>query len=451
MRRPNRSIEVFDISLMAVVTKAMGAFLVLMLLLMPYYTSEPLSKSASDLQKALAEAEAQLIILIERLKKAERDPSELLRALEDLRRQLEEARRLVALLRRDNDALNAQVRRLEAREAELRRRVERLEAENRELRRRLDQQEKIVVSGQLVNWNCPDSRLEIGLWFADAKVYTKVPPPPPEEKDAKDKAADRKESAKKDTKGNGDLTGDRKAAGDKDSGKKGARGTDADDKPVRKRPQPVLTQYVLNHWSAYGYAGATSDQDVVTQLTLERSSALGTNHRFNQSYFTSTLSPGTYFVVLTVRSNTPRNVDGISVYPLRRANTSCRAIVSKQYIAPKKNNSSSFWTVEKFIPKGEYAIIESELVVKEDTVVSQAVSTRSQEWLKDQIAHAEREDVLTPEEMEKRRQEAERRRQELERQRRESEVRRMEFEQRARERREEAERLRREQQQREGK
>ena len=35
MHRPARQIEVFDISLMAVVTKAMGAFLVIMILLMP--------------------------------------------------------------------------------------------------------------------------------------------------------------------------------------------------------------------------------------------------------------------------------------------------------------------------------------------------------------------------------------------------------------------------------
>lgn len=39
-RRPNRQIEVFDISLIAVVTKAMGAFLLVMLL-MPYYSSYP--------------------------------------------------------------------------------------------------------------------------------------------------------------------------------------------------------------------------------------------------------------------------------------------------------------------------------------------------------------------------------------------------------------------------
>lgn len=48
MRRPNRSIDTFDISLMAVVTKAMGAFLVLMLVLLPYYTPNPKSKDKTE-------------------------------------------------------------------------------------------------------------------------------------------------------------------------------------------------------------------------------------------------------------------------------------------------------------------------------------------------------------------------------------------------------------------
>lgn len=48
MRRINRSIETFDISLMAVVTKAMGAFLVLMVLLLPYYTPDPQSRESME-------------------------------------------------------------------------------------------------------------------------------------------------------------------------------------------------------------------------------------------------------------------------------------------------------------------------------------------------------------------------------------------------------------------
>ena len=52
LRRANRAIETFDISLMAVVTKAMGAFLVLMLLLVPSYVAMP------AMQRQLANDEA---------------------------------------------------------------------------------------------------------------------------------------------------------------------------------------------------------------------------------------------------------------------------------------------------------------------------------------------------------------------------------------------------------
>jgi hypothetical protein len=61
IRRPNRQIEVFDISLMAVVTKAMGAFLVIMLLLMPYYRSYPAYQvPASNLGGQLKDLENQI-------------------------------------------------------------------------------------------------------------------------------------------------------------------------------------------------------------------------------------------------------------------------------------------------------------------------------------------------------------------------------------------------------
>jgi hypothetical protein len=53
MRRPHRSIETFDISLMAVVTKAMGAFLVMMLLLIPSYIALP------EMQTKLSDVEAE--------------------------------------------------------------------------------------------------------------------------------------------------------------------------------------------------------------------------------------------------------------------------------------------------------------------------------------------------------------------------------------------------------
>ena len=89
MKRPHRSIETFDISLMAVVTKAMGAFLVLMLLLIPYYKSGPIAqKPIDDLAKKVEEVDKNIKDVVDKLATA---------SAEDLRKLLErgasEARR----------------------------------------------------------------------------------------------------------------------------------------------------------------------------------------------------------------------------------------------------------------------------------------------------------------------------------------------------------------------
>jgi hypothetical protein len=61
LRRPRRSIETFDIALMAVVTKAMGAFLVLMLIMLPSYNKVP------GMQTEVHDADAALQRLTERV------------------------------------------------------------------------------------------------------------------------------------------------------------------------------------------------------------------------------------------------------------------------------------------------------------------------------------------------------------------------------------------------
>lgn len=159
MHRPHRSIEVFDISLMAVVTKAMGAFLVLMLLLMPYYSSGSLGdKSAADAAKALAEAQNQLKAAMEQL--ANRSPEDLAKLLEETRWRLEEAQRFIAQLKRDNDALNAQARRLDADNSELRDKLAKFEADAK----------KILVNGYLINWDCTGVRIELAIMAKDEYI-----------------------------------------------------------------------------------------------------------------------------------------------------------------------------------------------------------------------------------------------------------------------------------------
>ncbi|MDJ0513949.1 MAG: hypothetical protein QNJ62_10965 [Methyloceanibacter sp.] len=154
MRRPHRTIETFDISLMAVVTKAMGAFLVLMLLLLPYYTPDSTEDDAAELLRQLQLLDAKLDEVHEQLG----DPS---KTVEELRQELDEItatttlraevlaklrglinkafseiRQLeaeVALLKDENAVLTAKIEELEAIIDPLKAEIARLEAENAKL------------------------------------------------------------------------------------------------------------------------------------------------------------------------------------------------------------------------------------------------------------------------------------------------------------------------------
>lgn len=150
MKRSNRSIEVFDISLMAVVTKAMGAFLVLMLLLMPYYSSGPLGeKTIADLNEQVDQIDKDLKDMIEKAERVGPSVEDLRKLVAELRERLQKARALIQTLKRELDALNAQVKRLEDENrtlaqqldglrkqlAELQQEVARLRQENEQLQK----------------------------------------------------------------------------------------------------------------------------------------------------------------------------------------------------------------------------------------------------------------------------------------------------------------------------
>lgn len=111
MRRPSRQIEVFDISLMAVVTKAMGAFLVLFVLVLPHYTSDP------DVVKTSAEAREQLAKMREEIEKLARqvganpaDAAALQAEIRRLREALSESDYKVDQLSKQASALSSQLR-----------------------------------------------------------------------------------------------------------------------------------------------------------------------------------------------------------------------------------------------------------------------------------------------------------------------------------------------------
>jgi len=155
MRRPNRTIEVFDISLVAVVSKAMGAFLVLMIVFMQYYSSGPLGQNTAErLSQQIEQTQKNTVEALRRLiEKA--NPEDIAKLLEEARRRLEEAKTLIEQLRRENDALNSQAQRLEQQNAQL-------EKEIQDLERKLNEQ-KYVIAGHLTNWDCMDVRFRLGL------------------------------------------------------------------------------------------------------------------------------------------------------------------------------------------------------------------------------------------------------------------------------------------------
>src|SRR5262249_3994298 len=110
--RPARQIEVFDISLMAVVTKAMGAFLVMMILLMPYYTSDPdVLKTSSQARDQLKEARREMEAMAQAMADNPNAPEAVRKALQAMEHSLQEADRKEDQLAKEAQALSSQLRR----------------------------------------------------------------------------------------------------------------------------------------------------------------------------------------------------------------------------------------------------------------------------------------------------------------------------------------------------
>jgi uncharacterized membrane protein len=154
MRRAHRDIAGGgEIAMMAVITKAMGAFLVIMILLLPYYNSGPVSqRTAEQAIESVDQAREQLREAQAALKKGrltDEEIDEFLKKLEAALHQLEEALLYIQHLKIQVDQLTAQVKRLDSeveaqrREivvqrqeiAELKREIERLKEEIERLKR----------------------------------------------------------------------------------------------------------------------------------------------------------------------------------------------------------------------------------------------------------------------------------------------------------------------------
>lgn len=318
MRRPNRSIEVLDISLMAVVTKAMGAFLVLMVVFMQYYSSGPIGQNTADqLTKEIEQTQKNTVEALKRLlEKA--NPEDIAKLLEEARRRLEEARKLIDQLKRENSALNAQADRLQRENAAQEREIE-------ELEKKLAQ-EKIVVTGHLINWDCMDTEFTLG--FVTTNMFLNLP--------------------------------------------NGGR-----------------EKYVLNHNPSLGdinYAGETDFRRAHPNSTA----APGTNFRFNVSWFRYVGDPGTYGLIVAKYHPIAQTIRGFAGRPLKRTAQDCNVIISIQSSLPGKKQFSMYLPVRVGIAKDSYAetIYDVRLDPKDGALNLFPASQATEAWLKDQIANA---------------------------------------------------------------
>jgi prefoldin subunit 5 len=123
IKRPNRNIEVFDISLMAVVTKAMGAFLVIMIMLLPsYYIARSQSEPAvNELRQQVDDLQRRLQEINKNIGKYTGNPEELRRQLVAAIDQLDQAKARIEVLNSRlseavtlRDRLDDEVRKLRA-------------------------------------------------------------------------------------------------------------------------------------------------------------------------------------------------------------------------------------------------------------------------------------------------------------------------------------------------
>lgn len=133
MRRRHRETGGGEVAMMAVITKAMGAFLVLMIMLLPYYTGDTQSRQAvDDTGRRIDDAKAGLDSAVDRLKKGRLTDSEIDDILQRLQRahdELTEAQSLIGQLRIKVDQAASQINRLEQQNATLQAEIARLRDE----------------------------------------------------------------------------------------------------------------------------------------------------------------------------------------------------------------------------------------------------------------------------------------------------------------------------------
>ncbi len=161
MKRRRREAGGGEIALMAVITKAMGAFLVLVVIMLPHYTfvlkaNQTAEKAQDQINQAMSKAEA----VADALKKGrltDEEIDKLLAEIADIKRQLEELKFKVAALKNELDQSHAEIARLQKKQAELEAEIARLREEVEKLKN-ADMPTTVAV----VSWkSCPGGRIDM--------------------------------------------------------------------------------------------------------------------------------------------------------------------------------------------------------------------------------------------------------------------------------------------------
>lgn len=152
MRMPRRETNIFSLSMMDVISGAMGAFLIIMIVLMrAYKEDQEITDQRSEVQKQLADLQHQIDEAKKKLQMTtDVDIDDLIARLDAMRERLENLQRRVNRLSDDLQAARNRVNQMMAENSALRQQIDDLERDKRELE---DWQVIRDAMHVLVTWN----------------------------------------------------------------------------------------------------------------------------------------------------------------------------------------------------------------------------------------------------------------------------------------------------------
>lgn len=175
MKRPRREAGGGEVALMAVITKAMGAFLVLVVIMLPHYVFSPASReTAENAKKSVEQAQSVAKEIAEKLKKGrltDEEIDELLRQIDELTKSLEVAKSQIAALKRQLDQAYSEIARLKKQIEEQETLIAALKAEIEVLR------DKMFLTTTVTWWGCPGTQLDLYVQSNRSSVDGKTAPP----------------------------------------------------------------------------------------------------------------------------------------------------------------------------------------------------------------------------------------------------------------------------------